>query len=220
MPRPAPKNRGFTLIELMIALVIMAIMVATIAPALSEVLADNRQASAAFDIVRVARRARERAISTGVAHLLRIRTSGTGSHNALGTIAVYAGMNGRCMQTRWDVTFTPTGGALGPHETFDMIEYNPTNSPSTAARTDRDRPVIYFETRFNIETGSPHTAGVQVCYQPNGEIFVAATSTASATALAVQAQPLLITVGRHFNDTSRGVARQVLFPLGGDARLR
>lgn len=217
MVRAARKSSsGFTVIELMIALVIIGIMAATIAPSLSEVLADNRQASAAMDIVRLARHTRAQAIATGTAHLLRYRaTEDAAGAFGLGTVATYVGMNSQCMQTPWAQTFVPAvGSGQGPVDLFHMGDYNPTDGETAPHADDGNRHVIATTARFTSEAAAVQTE-TRICYQPNGDIY-----TGVDGALTIQTAPVLITIARSINTASRGQDRQVLFPVGGNARLR
>jgi prepilin-type N-terminal cleavage/methylation domain-containing protein len=212
--RSAP---GFTVIELMIALVVIGVMAATVAPSLSEVLADNRQTSAAMDVVRLARQTRARTTATGTAHLLRyLGDTGEAAAFGLGTIAVHVGMNSKCMQTPWAQSTAPVVGARqGPREIFHMSEYNPTSSTREPSAADDGRHVIALAARFGTEAAAVQTETC-ICYQPNGDIY---TGT-SVGALVIQTQPVLITIARSMDGAARGRDRQVLFPVGGHARLR
>jgi prepilin-type N-terminal cleavage/methylation domain-containing protein len=219
---PRRQAAGFTLVELMISLVIIGIMAMAVAPSLTELLADNRQNSAAWDIVRLARRARGMATARGVAHLLLIRnTPNADGANGLGAILVYAGMNNKCAQTPWGPIFTAPN-AFNPVERFTMFPYNPARDDAPANVNDIDRQVIHFEVRIGgNENDAAHTAGVQICYQPNGEIYSSLSSAAGGTLLP-QGAPVLLSVRRKMDTRQLGVAggRQVLFPTGGNARLR
>lgn len=224
MPRPARRrSEAFTIIELMIVLAIMSVMVMTVAPSLASVLADHRQSSAAYEIVRFARRARAQAVSTGYAQMLRIHNAEDAEgRNGLGTIRLYAGMNNKCTKTPWAATFSPTVANFGPSELFDMTAYNTGDDPATMSIQDDGRPVIWFEVRIGTADGTAHTGGAQICYQPNGEIYRSHSSAAmtNASNLVVQNQAILLTVRRKVTDVEHGTARQVLFPPNGNARLR
>jgi prepilin-type N-terminal cleavage/methylation domain-containing protein len=213
--RPRRSAPGFTIIELMIALVVIGVMAATIAPSLTEVLADNRQVSAAMDIVRLARQTRARTIATGTAHMLRYRgdTSEAAGYG-LGTIAVHVGMNSKCLQTPWNQSTAPAAGSgQGPREIFHMADYNPTNGVTAPRAADESRHVIALETRFGAEGAAVQTEA-RICYQPNGDTYT------GTTGLAVQADPVLIAIRRSVDGVARGRDRQVVFPVGGNARLR
>jgi prepilin-type N-terminal cleavage/methylation domain-containing protein len=217
MVRGARKSSsGFTVIELMIALVIIGIMAATIAPSLTEVVADNRQASAAMDIVRLARHTRAQANATGTAHLLRYNaTNAAAGAFELGTISTYVGMNSKCMQTPWPQTFVPAvGSGQGPVDLFHMGDYNPTDGETAPHAADGNRHVIALTSQFASTAGAV-LAETRICYQPNGDIY-----TGTNGALTIQTAPVLITIARTINGAARGQTRQVLFPVGGNARLR
>lgn len=212
---------GFTVVELMIALVIIAIMAMTIAPSLSEMLANNRQTAAAMDLVRLGRRIRAKAAATGVAQMLRFSSEDDGS-NGLGLILVYEGMNSRCTQTPWAQTFTPAQNTgLGPTQgdTFDMAYYNPTNGSDAPTDDDEGRQVIVLRADF---AGTAATE-LLLCYQPNGEVFaVNAVNGAAADLanLAPQLVPISFTISRSVDGLVLGRDRVVIFPRGGNARLR
>jgi prepilin-type N-terminal cleavage/methylation domain-containing protein len=220
VPKARKRSRGFTIIELMIALVIIGIMAATVAPALSEVLADNRQTSAAMDVVRTARQARAQAISTGLAHLLRYRNSNDKAGAfGLGTIAMYVGLNSKCRQTPWGQAFAPAVNSnQGPVHILHMREYNPTDGDTDPQAGDDNRHVITAVSQLRDDTTAA-LAQTLICYQPNGEIYTGAAYV-NPSSLVPQVDPVLITIGRTFNGVRRGQNRQVLFPVGGNARLR
>ena len=125
---------GFTLIEMMISLTIIAVMAMIIAPSLSEMQLSSRQTGASMDLVRLGRSVRAQAIATGVAHMLRYN----GGPNGVGLIAVHVGMNSSCLQTPWDQTYAAANQDLLPRQFFDMAVYNPSvGSPIQASDTTR-----------------------------------------------------------------------------------
>jgi prepilin-type N-terminal cleavage/methylation domain-containing protein len=210
MPRSRNVAAGFSMIELLISLTIIGIMSAAIAPSIGEMVADNRQASAAIDIVRIARKARALTISSGNAHLLRYQVGPGG----LGMIELFSGMNNKCLQTPWAQAFTaPVGSRLRALETIDMAYYNP-KTGSAPTVDDTGRQVVWV-------TGFVNAAAVnqvQICYQPDGDVY---TAVPPATLARQQsASPLLFRVFRAVNGSSRGTVREIVFPAGGNARAR
>lgn len=201
----------------MIALVVVGVMAAAVAPSLGAVLADNRQASAGMDLVRLARRARARAISTSVAQLLRYRRDAS---NQLGVIDLFSGMSPRCGQTPWAAAFAAAANnPLAAVEIYDMALYNPINGVTAPTSADAGRHII------RLVFGEPQPvplslAGVggQICYQPNGETYLAAGIT--ATTFTRQTWPITFTITRTMDGTAFGTPRIVVFPAGGTARLR
>ncbi len=211
MRRPSPQQAraGFSLMELMIALAVIGVMSAAIAPSLSEVLADNRQIAATHDVLRIARRARSLAISSGVAHLLRFQQD---SSNGLGFLELFAGMNGKCTQTPWAQTFTPSSGSnQGRIEALNFAQYNPTGLSAPSA-SDSGRQVI----RLRAASGGSAKSVVMICYQPNGEIF----SAADSPQLTLQPAAILFTISRAIDGIQHGQNRVVLFGPGSSARLQ
>lgn len=210
MPHPRTATAGFSLIELLISLTIIGIMSAAIAPSIGEMVADNRQASAAIDIVRLARKARALTISSGNAHLLRYQV-GPGQ---LGMIELFAGMNNKCLQTPWAQAFNALAGSrLRALETIDMSFYNP-KTGSIPTVDDTGRQVIWATALVNATAVNQ----VQICYQPDGEVY---TAVPPATLARQQvALPVLFRVFRSVNGVSHGQIREIIFPAGGTARAR
>jgi len=219
-------HAGFTLIELLISLVIMGIMAAAIAPSLSEVLSDSRQLGASQNIVRIARRARSLALSTGFAHLLRFQNTGSGGSNGLGVVELFAGMNGRCAQTPWAQTFTPTVGAgQGRIEVIDMAEYNMIGGTFDSAQgawigpapgaSDSNRVVI----KLQAARGGNALTAFELCYQPGGATYTALVADTTAP-LVPQTLDVTLTVTRGVNNVQRGQNRVIVLRAGASARVQ
>lgn len=73
-PRPA---RGFTLMELMVVVAVIAIVAAAVVPSFSRTLQKNRQREAAMLIIEAVFTARSRAARTGRCHRVRVMPSGS-----------------------------------------------------------------------------------------------------------------------------------------------
>ena len=215
---------AFTLVEMMIAIVIIGIMVMTVAPSLQQVLGDNRQVAAAGELVRFGRMARSRAIDLGVAHMLRYRQAQPGTTN-LGMIQLYIGMNSKCLQSNWAQAMTP-GMAGQPVAVYDMTEWNPTDGVTQPQADDQGRQVIPLRAATihpGTGTATDRTL-LRICFQPNGEVYTTvsdATDFANDTnaPLAVQRDRARFTIARSISGAAYGVPRFVLFPVAGSVRF-
>jgi hypothetical protein len=201
----------------MISLVIIAIMAMTIAPSLSEMLANNRQTAATMDLVRLGRKVRALAVGTGFAHLVRFRGAGACSNNGLGTLSVYVGMNGKCRKTPWDL-MVEAGCRPRQKDDFYMEDYNPTEQAGDPSATDSDRQVIQLVAAMPAGTAE---TGLFVCFQPDGEVYTAAGSDpGNADNLAPQSALVEFQIRRSVDGNRLGRDRFVIFPRGGNARMR
>lgn len=205
----------------MLAISIIGVMAALMAPGLSEFLADARASSASEDLVRLARHTRARVQETGLAHLMLFEGAATGG---LGRVRVWEGMNDHCRTTPWANTVNGTvAQGHAPVEDLDMLRYNQSAGASESpTKDDADRQVI----RLTAAQGGSAVASFGLCFQPNGQTLqsnhnVPTDFTAAvATTFVVQRVPLLFTFNRTVNGTEHGVPREILFPPGGAARMR
>jgi prepilin-type N-terminal cleavage/methylation domain-containing protein len=206
------RRAGFTLMELMIVVVMVAVLALAVAPSMTEVLANNRQTSASMDLIRFARRIRQTAISSGTAHLMHYVQTAS---NGLGRIQVYRGMNNRCMQTPWNVAMDPGNPQLGPNRnmSFDMIDYNPSDVGSRPGAADSGRQVIGL-----LEAGAGNRTELSLCYQPDGMVY--AIYGDMTVTMVMQNVDTVFRIVRKIEGVEHGRAREVIFPLGGQARFR
>lgn len=199
---------GFTVMELMIVLVIIGVMAMTVAPSLSDVLTNNRQASAAMDLVKFGRQIRSRSISSGVAQLMIYRSADS---NGLGRIELFPSVNNRCRQSElaWKTGFDK--GVLKPVRalSYDMLDYNPGTNPTA---TDTGRPVIKLLAKANDDLSE-----LWLCYQPDGLVYA---SYLAGDPLRVQDIDVEFTIQRKVNGVIQGYDRKAVFPMGGNARLQ
>jgi Tfp pilus assembly protein FimT len=209
------------MVELLVALVIIGIMVMTVAPSLQQLLGDNRQVTAAGDLVRIGRLARSRAIDLGVAHMLRFRQAEPANSN-LGLIEMYVGMNNKCLQTNWQAAM---GMAGQPVAVYDMTEWNPTNGTLQPRANDVGRQVITLRVS-TVAADATETARtlLRLCFQPNGDVY---TTSADAfdvandtnAPLVTQRDRARFTIARTIDGVAYGVPRRVLFPTAGSMRF-
>jgi hypothetical protein len=180
---------------MMIALVIIGAMAVAAAPAFSTTLADNRQRSAAVDLLRLGNKARSLALASGLAHLLRIQ----GTTAQLGTAMLYAGYNGRCAQTQWETIAFKELNGHGPIESFDMAWYNPTGAG--------------FEISARPSHGETLLDELWICYQPNGETW---SRVPPITDLVIKRQlaSYQVVVSRRVGSVKSGIDRVLQFSPG------
>jgi prepilin-type N-terminal cleavage/methylation domain-containing protein len=209
------RSEAFSLIELMIALVIIGIMVMTVAPSLQQVLGDQRQTSAAGELVRIGRRARAASIESGAAHLLRFDASEP-AESELGRIELYVGMNSKCLQTDWEQAMD-----MGdqPIAVFDMTEFNPTDGSTQPEASDSGRQVITLRAQtINGNTATDRSI-IFICFQPNGDVYVTPADDSDADELVMQRDRVRFSIARTIDGVSYGTVRRVLFPAAGSMRF-
>lgn len=208
-----PRVQGFSMVELMLVLAVVGILSAMIAPGLNNVLADTRAGSAAEQLVRLNRIVRARVRETALAHMVRFSAAGS---NDLGRVVVLEGMNNHCNTTPWAEAIA----GHAPVEILDMAEFNPLNGTAEPKKSDVGRHVITLTARqmvgpIGTSVATPR-ATLDICYQPNGLVF----RWLGGSAYEPLGRPVLFTIDRTVSTTRRGVPRQVIFPAGGNARIR
>lgn len=154
--RRSKRQAGFTILELMIVVFIVGIVVMAIAPSLMEVLAHGRAKAGMQEVLRLARRARWKALVTGTPHAVMLQGTGTG----FGTATLYKGMGTRCDRVGWAQA---SALAVSLTEHFDFATLNP-NAVNT---TTPDTFIISLRPLVN----NVAVASVLVCHQPNGESY-------------------------------------------------
>lgn len=209
----SPGTEAFSMIELMLALVIIGIMAMTIAPSLQQVLGDNRQSTAAGDLVRIGRAARSAAIDSGAAHMLWFREAEPAASN-LGRLELYAGMNSKCQQTPWNQA---TAMAGQPLVVFDMTDYNPTNGSTQPRASDMGRQVITLRAVTINGANATARTDIRICFQPNGDVYTTATN--GSTQFVMQRDRVRFSIARTIGGQPYGRTRQVLFPTAGSMRF-
>lgn len=198
---------GFSLIESMVVVAIVGIMAAMVLPAMTDMMANTRQSSAAQELMLLAQRARSEAMLGGkYAYSIVFQANAGGGDGAM---AIITGVTAYCNRGT-GVNFgndavtgilLPTGWqraggfvlmnrfAFGSHRIFGVADF-PDGSTTTFLR---------------------------ICYTPGGESHV---SNAALNQPVEQGQTAIIRINRSVNGLVRGVDRQVIFPPGGTARTR
>jgi hypothetical protein len=160
---------------------------------------------------------RARVNQMGLAHLMIFNADACSGH---GDVTVFEGMNNRCQSTPWANVFAPTAAENGHFAVaaLNMLDFNDLPSNYTGGTDDRDRQVITVR-GASLLGGAPQPLNViNMCIQPNGMTFV--STVAGNWTFQAQATPLLFTFRRTMDGEQHGVNRNVLFPVGGNARLR
>ncbi len=210
VPSRPSTNRGFTLVEMMIVVTIIAVVSALVLPSMSQSIRDShtqQAAVAAFDIVR---EARSRAMYRGVAHSLVLdSTSG-----AL-VMSVYEGTASSCRLSRFG------SGLFDPALRVYSLDFG-------AAAYTRDGIVAEIRS-------SSLLSRLQICFTPLGVAYfvspvgsLIADSTTSpftwsnspSSTAGVGTASFTINVFRGTSASPTGVLRQVVIPLSGMPRMR
>lgn len=201
-------NQGFTLLELMIVVSIVAILLSLARPGLGNWRASSRQYDTAMSIANMARRAASRARQTGMAHRLKLTTVNGDEFE----IAMHQGMGRRCRQTSWE------NATIHPPIEIDAVTYDMLSVPGAVAKLSVQFQAFGSPTIVNEKIECAPMAlvsSMSVCYQPNGNTY---TSPNSVTMNFVrQICPLEVRITRT-GGSSRD--RVVTLPASGTPRSR
>lgn len=195
------REAGFTILEAMVVVSIIAISAALAAPALSEAMAVRRAGEANHSVVRIAANARSQAIAYGRAHLLLFNSAPPGRFE------LWRGRTNLCTANDWATLVTPDCGA------------NPDCVDGLDMRS-------YDQGTHTVVVTQP-TAALSICFQPDGEVrFLgggppapnAPWATSPPTGAAAD-EGLVFALDRRENGGSAGVIRRVVIPFGGSPRI-
>lgn len=211
---------GYTLIELMMIVMIIALSVVAFTPGFSRAMADRRTSNAARELIRIGRRARADTFGYLRAHLIWIDPSA-------GNIQLLRGPTNSCLLTRWDLV-----GADCPNNAATAPGQRCVENLFLSQIYGTAKPISMFEERISGGVVTYVTTPRALCYAPSGVVSYGSGATLNA---ATVTNPLATvntagtTVGGGFvfalangtptagNPTSLRIHR-ILFPLGGSAR--
>lgn len=209
----AHSDKGVTILELMVVLVIIGVMVAMVAPGISSAMADGRAADAAVDVVRLANAARSETNATGLAHVIVYDPfdppgEAIAGGNPVGRMLLYRDETNNlttCNPDRWNFA------GLTAIDGVDLSVYNIGNSSHwiTLEPVNTDNTVV---TGNNVID--------QICFQPDGRMMIRNSSDTSFGDTVNSVNHPLFAVFRKLNGALSGVPRQVVFTFGGSARIR
>lgn len=195
-----PQEAGFTILEAMVVVAIIAISAALAAPALSEAMAVRRASEASHSLVRIAARGRSEAIAYGRAHLLLWDGASPGGFE------LWRGRTNLCTANDWGTIVTGT------------CEANPDCTDQLQMRR-------YDQGTHTVVVTQPAGA-LSLCFQPDGEVRFLGGGAPAPNALWTAVAPvggategLVFEIDRRENGASAGVIRRVVIPYGGSPRI-
>ena len=198
-------ERGFSLLELMVVVTIIAVLSALVLPSMTQAIRERHTQEAAVEIVDLLREIRSRAMYRGRAQTVVMRQVGTTLR-----IEAYEGSESTCRLSR----FRPGAGAG-----FVLADQ--------VAALDLSGPRYTVDGIASIITLPSGTSFLQLCYTPMGNTLFSTTEITTPSVLwssdngAVgSGGAFQVDVFQMRDGSQYGVRRRVMIPLGGIARLR
>lgn len=214
-PQSASRRSGYTLIELMMVVLIIAISVVAFAPGFSRAMADRQVSTAARELIRIGRRARSDSFGYLRAHLVWIRpvwqsTDGKRS----GRVQLIRGLTNSCLLQDWaTLQASCTATPVGP-QCLEDVRFAEWTSQAIAMREE-------------LKKDSFGTSNRALCYAPDGSVLWAASTSDSPPAGTNLSALNTSDVRGGFvytlhagteNPISTDRVHRVLFPLGSTPR--
>lgn len=200
-------QEGYTLFELMVVVLIIGILAGLAVPSVTNAMRERRKTRAAHDVVRVFQVARQAAIGSGAAHLLRLNE---GDNGGRGGINVYRGDTNRCNSSDWDAMTDDSR----PLRKLVQGTWNPYEFETTSGSYTIDLDLT------NTGLGT----AIDVCYEGTGVM-----TWRKGTTGYLSDNPVLtdgsttngafrINVSALVNGADPGVVRRIFVPFGAEAR--
>lgn len=187
--------RGFTLVELLAAIVIIALLAALATPSFVAMIRDRRVVRSGLFLIDSYREGRTRALSRGVAVLLRWRADGNGRGAMTMREVIVSTGNGvpkGCVTADW---------SDGSADTREVSKYNFAGSTYELA-----------DMKLFSTTGAESSVG-DVCYSPDGQAYVRYSDNGAMT-------PLTGVLRYDITNTRTSFKRVVFVPPNGVARYQ
>lgn len=208
-------RRGYTLVELMMVVAVIAASTLAFAPGIGRAVADRRVSSATRELIRIGRRARSDSFGYLRAHLIWITP-------ATGRVMLLRGPNNSCLLPAWgtiagDCPSTATG-VRGQRCLEQVFISSLAGSGSM---------VMYEETVTTAGVASYAQTPRALCYASNGVVYHGTGTTLAATMTAGLSDLNTATIMGGFvytlhtgttSPVSTDRVHRVLFPLGSSAR--
>jgi|GEM_PF-1657634 len=196
---------GFTIVELMVVVTIIAVVSALVLPGAVQVLRERRAQQAAVSVLDIARETRTRAMYRGMAHTLVIQSAGSALR-----LESWEGTSSSCRLSQF-------GGGL-----FNAADRVYTLDLSSAAFA-RDN----IGAQVSVPSGASY---VQICFTPLGVAFFSTSPIADGTLPASvwsndsgvigTGGGFVVDVYQRRGSVDGGVRRRVVIPLSGMPRMR